>query len=60
LELDIESMSQDGYPPSEIAEMLRISITEVVECLKRIEDEYEDYEPSVDEHTEWMDFDPDC
>jgi transposase len=60
LELDIESMSQDGYSPAQIAEMLQVSIKEVVECLERFEDEDFDYEPDVDELTEWMDFDPDC
>lgn len=61
LELDIESMTADGYSPAEIAERLEIPVDSVLAVLEKLEEEgYDDYDGQPTELEEWMDFDPDC
>lgn len=52
-EMCLSFMSED-----DVADMVRAN--DLVEYLGGDEDEDEDYEPDVDELTEWNDYDPDC
>ena len=61
LELDIESMTEDGYSPAEVAEALSITFDEVMAVLERIDAEaLDEYDGQPTEQEEWASFDIDC
>jgi len=61
LELDVESMAEDGYQATEIAEALNMTFDEVMAVLERLDAAYwaeNDGQPT--EQEEWASFDIDC
>jgi hypothetical protein len=61
LELDVESMAEDGYQANEIAEALQITFDEVMAILERLDElAFEENDGQPTEQEEWASFDPDC
>jgi len=61
LELDVESMSADGYMPAEIAEALQITFDEVMAVLEKLDAaDMDEYDGQPTEQEEWASFDIDC
>jgi hypothetical protein len=61
LELDVESMAEDGFQATEIAEALNMTFDEVMAVLERLDAAYwAEHDGQPTEQEEWYSFDPDC